>query len=103
MLQGTELPVEAVPSVLRLPRMRDVVTAPRVVATLAGVIALSAVLRFALAWWLPVPWIFADELVFSELAKSFAATGTFSMREVPGLGYGPLYPILISPAYAVFD
>jgi hypothetical protein len=102
MLQGTEIPVEAVPSVLRLPRMRDVVTA-RVAATLAGVIALSAVLRFVLAWWLPVPWIFADELLYSELAKSFAATGTFSVREVAGLGYGPLYPILISPAYALFD
>lgn len=83
--------------------MRELVTARRVAVTLVGVIALSAVLRFALAWWLPVPWIFADELIYSELAKSLAATGTFSVRDVPGLGYGPLYPILISPAYALFD
>ncbi len=102
MLRGAELPVEGVTSPLRLPRIRDLVTA-RVAVTLGGVIALSTVLRFVLAWWLPVPWIFADELIYSELAKSFAATGTLSVREVPGLGYGPLYPILISPAYAVFD
>ncbi len=31
----------------------------------------------------PSPWIFQDELLYSELAKSFAATGHFAVREVP--------------------
>jgi Dolichyl-phosphate-mannose-protein mannosyltransferase len=70
---------------------------------LVGLIGLSAVVHFAIAWWMPAPWIFADELKYSELAKSFAASGHFSVRDVPTLGSGPLYPILISPAYALFE
>src|SRR5438067_12756970 len=49
------------------------------------------------------PWIMIDEIVYSELAKSFAATGHFTVRDVPTSGYGYVYPILISPAYALFD
>jgi hypothetical protein len=48
------------------------------------------------------PWIMIDEIVYSELAKSFAASGSFAIREVPTSGYGVVYPILISPAYALF-
>jgi hypothetical protein len=48
------------------------------------------------------PWIMIDEIVYSELAKSFAATGHFAVREAPTSGYGDVYPILISPAYALF-
>src|ERR1700751_3905738 len=43
-----------------------------------------------------------DEIVYSELAKSFASTGHFAVREAPTSGYGIVYPILISPAYALF-
>jgi hypothetical protein len=70
---------------------------------LAGLVALSAAIRFAVALWMPVPWIFADELRYSEFAKSFAVDGHFSVRGVGGLDVGPLYPVLISPAYAVFS
>src|SRR4051794_14772430 len=59
---------------------------------LAGLVALSAVARFVVAMWMPAPWIFADELRYSEFAKSFAANGHFSMRGVGGLDVGPLYP-----------
>jgi hypothetical protein len=48
------------------------------------------------------PWIMIDEIVYSELAKSFAATGHFDVRDVPTGGYGVVYPVLISPAYALF-
>jgi hypothetical protein len=48
------------------------------------------------------PWIMIDEIVYSELAKSFAATGHFAVREAPTTGYGDVYPVLISPAYALF-
>ena len=70
---------------------------------LAGLVAFSAVARFLVALWMPAPWIFADELRYSEFAKSFAANGHFSMRGVGGLDVGPLYPVLVSPAYAVFS
>jgi hypothetical protein len=71
---------------------------------LGGLFAISFVYRFVYALRDPAPWIFHDELVYSELAKSFGETGHFAMRGVPGTGgFAVLYPILISPAYALFD
>jgi hypothetical protein len=43
-----------------------------------------------------------DEIVYSELGKSFAAHGSFEVRDVATGGYGVVYPVLISPAYAIF-
>ena len=40
-------------------------------------------LRIALARRMVAPWIMVDELVYSELAKSFAAHGQFLVRGVP--------------------
>ena len=85
------------------PRRRTLAIAHPAVAWLTGLVVISTLVRFALTWLIPVPWIFADELKYSELAKSFAATGSFAIRDVPGLGLSPLYPLLISPAYALFD
>ncbi len=48
------------------------------------------------------PWIMIDELVYSELAKSFAAHGQFLLRGVPSHGYGFVYPVVIAPAYRLF-
>jgi len=60
--------------------------------------------RLALAKPHPAPWIFADELVYSSLAQSVAESGHFAIRDAPGLqGYGPGYPLLIAPAYVIFD
>jgi len=44
-----------------------------------------------------------DELIYSELARSFAAGDGFHVRDAPASGFSLVYPILISPAYAVFD
>ncbi len=71
-------------------------------AWLAGIVACSFVVRFAFARHMVGPWIMIDEIVYSELAKSFAATGHFAVRGVPTAGYGVVYPLLISPAYALF-
>jgi hypothetical protein len=49
------------------------------------------------------PFIMTDELIYSELGRSVAAVGAFEIRDVPISGYGFLYPLLISPAYALFD
>ena len=51
---------------------------------------------------MPGPFIFTDELTYSELAKSFAAGGHYLVRDVPTSGYGVVYPVLISPAYRLF-
>jgi hypothetical protein len=72
------------------------------VAALSVIVGASIALHVTLALWVPAPWIFADELEYSELAKSFAASGHFALRGVPGIGLGPVYPLLIAPVYAVF-
>ena len=71
---------------------------------LGAIILASAGIRLALAKPHPAPWVFPDELIYANLAESFAETGRFALRESPGLqGYGPGYPLLIAPAYFVFD
>ena len=72
-------------------------------AWLIGIVVASAALRIWLVRAMPAPFVFVDELIYSELAKSFAHTGTFAVRGVPTSGYSTLYPILLAPAYALFD
>lgn len=72
-------------------------------AWLAGIVVASAALRVWLVRGMPAPFIFVDELIYSELAKSVAAAGTFAVRGVPTSGYSTLYPILLAPAYALHD
>jgi hypothetical protein len=72
-------------------------------AWLAGLVVLSAVFRYGLSRRVVAPWIMVDELIYSELAKSFAATGHFLIRDVDHGAYGVVYPVLIAPAWALFD
>ena len=44
-----------------------------------------------------------DELIYAELAKSLASDGEMLVRGVPTSGYSVLYPLAISPAFALFD
>jgi Dolichyl-phosphate-mannose-protein mannosyltransferase len=84
--------------------MRALARAVPVWAWLAAIVAVSAGIRFVLARGMVAPWIMVDELVYSELAKSFAASGHFEIRGTPAGGsYGFVYPLLISPAYRLFD
>jgi hypothetical protein len=69
---------------------------------LASIVAVSIVVRAALAHRIVAPWIMVDEIVYSELAKSFAAHGHFLVRGVPSHGYGFVYPILLAPAWRLF-
>jgi glycosyltransferase involved in cell wall biosynthesis len=71
-------------------------------AWLGGMIAVSSVVRFLLGRRVVAPWIMVDELVYSDMARSFAATGHFLIRGEPA-HYGFVYPLLISPAYALFS
>jgi hypothetical protein len=79
------------------------VSAVPIAAWLAGMVALSAVVRFAVGRRLVAPWIMVDELIYSELARGIASGAGYALRgESVGLGYGAVYPLLISPAY-LFD
>ena len=72
-------------------------------AWLTAIVSVSALAHFLVVLDYPAPYVFIDELVYSNLAKSFAATGHFALRGVPTtLGYAKGYPVLISPWYALF-
>jgi dolichyl-phosphate-mannose-protein mannosyltransferase len=68
-------------------------------AWLVAIVAVSAVGRYVLGRGMVAPWIMVDELLYSELAKSFAATGHLDVRGVPEQGIGFVYPVLIAPAF----
>jgi hypothetical protein len=85
-------------------RLLDLVIAVPAWVWLSLLVAVSVVIRSILAFRNPAPWIFQDELLYSELAKSFAATGHFAVRDNPGAGgFGVVYPALISPAWALYQ
>jgi dolichyl-phosphate-mannose-protein mannosyltransferase len=69
---------------------------------LVGLVAVSTGVRYALGRRMAAPWIMVDELIYSELAKSFAASGEFLVRDHATAAYGLVYPVLISPAWALF-
>ena len=76
---------------------------PRLGLARPAIVVVSVAVRVALARRMVAPWIMVDELVYSELAKSFAAHGQFLVRGVPSHGYGFVYPVLIAPAWRLFD
>ena len=77
------------------------VTSPLALVAVAAVLA--AVVQAVMALDLPGPWIVPDELIYSELAKSIGSGALPAVRGEVTWGYGILYPLLISPAWAVFD
>ena len=68
---------------------------------LAAIFAVAAVVQLSLGLRAVSPWIMVDELVYSDMARSFAATGHFLVRGAHA-NYGIVYPLLLSPAYAAF-
>jgi hypothetical protein len=80
----------------------DIARAVPAWAWLSGIVVLSAAVRVALAQKMVAPWIMVDELIYSELAKSFAESGHFLVRGEAATGYGFVYPLLIAPAYRLF-
>jgi len=72
-------------------------------AWLAAIVVLSTLVRFLLSRRIAAPWIMVDELIYSELAKSFASTGHFLIRGEHHGAYGFVYPVLIAPAWKVFS
>ncbi|HLX19718.1 MAG TPA: glycosyltransferase [Gaiellaceae bacterium] len=68
-------------------------------AWLGALYAVAVSVQLALALRVTSPWIMVDELVYSDMARSFAKTGHFLIRGVHG-NYGLVYPLLLSPVYA---
>jgi hypothetical protein len=74
---------------------------PRV--ALAGITAAAFVLWAVVAvFGASSPWIFPDELIYSDLAKSIASGGVPAVRGATELGYGLVYPGLLSPAWLIW-
>ena len=72
-------------------------------AWLAGIVGLSWLLRLWLVRGMAAPFIFVDELIYTELARSLADTGSFAVRGTAVSGYSILYPALLAPVYGAFD
>jgi hypothetical protein len=66
---------------------------------LGGMLLVAVVARVWLSRKIPTPWIMIDELVYSEMAKSFATSGHFLVRDAPVSLNNVVYPALISPAW----
>lgn len=85
-------------------RGRDLVSAIPAWGWVGALVCLSAGVRFGIAQAYPGPWIFHDEIAYSDLGRSLGRTGHFAIRDVPGdNGFGIVYSALIAPAYALFD
>ena len=72
-------------------------------AWLAAIVVASALIRLWLVRGMAAPFVFVDELIYSELAKSVADGDGYAVRGQPASGYSVLYPALISPAYFLFE
>ena len=66
---------------------------------LALIFGITVLARLWLTRDIVAPWIMMDELVYSELAKSFESSGDFLIREYPTALF-TLYSIFIAPAWA---
>ena len=60
----------------------------------------AAAIRAWIALKIQVPVIMTDELIYRELAASFARTGRFAVRE-ESIGLYSLYPVLIAPFWRI--
>jgi len=67
-------------------------------AWLGGIVLVSAAVQFLLGRRVVAPWIMVDELVYSDMARSFADTGHFLIRGVHA-NYGIVYPAILAVPY----
>ena len=72
-------------------------------AWLVAIVVGSAIFRAVLGRGIVAPFIMVDEIIWSEVARGFADAGEPLLRDQPDPGYSIVYPLLISPVYAVFE
>jgi uncharacterized membrane protein len=70
---------------------------------LGAIVVASAVFRAILTRGIVAPFIMVDEVIWAELARGIASSGELVVRGESDPGYGFVYPLVISPAYAFFD
>jgi hypothetical protein len=70
---------------------------------LAGLIGVSVLVRGLGARGVRSPWILPDELIYSDLARSFATTAHLAIRGAGTTGYSVGYPLLLSGAFVHRD
>jgi hypothetical protein len=85
----------------RLPATRDRAWAALAASplTVATVLLAAVTIHTLLADRVASPWIMVDELVYSDLARSFAGGHGLAIRGDQTWVYGLLYPILVAPAW----
>lgn len=66
---------------------------------LAGILGLAYVAWFIAGRRIPAPWIMGDELLYSDMAKSFHASGHYEFRDIP-YDLKTIYPAIVSPAWS---
>ncbi len=74
-----------------------------VVLLAGGALLLIVAVRIWMAGNIVTPWILLDELIYGEMARSFAESGDLLVRGVPAGTPAVLYPVAISPAWLVTD
>jgi hypothetical protein len=72
-------------------------------AWLAAIVVGSTIVRAVLATGLVAPFIMVDEVVWAEVARGIADEGEPLLRDEPDPGYSIVYPLLVSPVYALTD
>ena len=72
-------------------------------AWLAAIVVGSTLVRAILGRDLVAPFIMVDEIIWSEVARGIADAGEPLLRDEPDPGYSLVYPLLITPAYALTD
>ena len=72
-------------------------------AWLAAIVVGSTLVRAILGRDLVAPFIMVDEIIWSEVARGIADAGEPLLRDEPDPGYSLVYPLLISPVYALTD
>ena len=72
-------------------------------AWLTAIVTLSTVVRAWLASGLVAPFVMVDEIIWSEVARGIADAGEPLLRDRSEPGYSLVYPLLISPVYALTD
>ena len=84
----------------RSARLRDLAASRAAAAPVAlvALIGLSVLVRSLLAQQIPVPFIFGDELLHGELARSVLEHGTFDVRG-HGVTISFTYPLALAPAW----
>ncbi len=70
---------------------------------LTAIVAVSAVFRATIGRGLVAPFIMVDEVIWAEVARGIADAGEPLLRGEPDPGYSILYPLALSPLYALYD